>query len=628
MIGMDIERIRLALPMEPRAGLLMDMLYNNIDELGGDCVVYHRESITVYTEQITELMTPHDREEIERSKHKRWGAMCTCSACNEDFVAGYVSYKQAGMRGIRLAQGDDGALYDGYRDDSSRDHDGFAKVEIADGEVFDCPLCCSPVELIHTSSLRHGRTYQLQVASLENVEGYTAVVYWMVSRQIDESGVWHNGIYPREAIVIDDNGKLVRFSAIDRAMGRDVNHHAWVHRKTLNDPSQAMYYDWASNGSNKVGSVCWDNIPDMAGTGEKTGIAEYFGVKGTSPMVYLLTWRKHKNIENLMKAGWGNAVDDAINVRIMKTRYSSRYKWNKPCDIPWVNWKEVKPNRMLGMDKREFATATTWVWNNQEALAWTDYRHAFGGTVEQFRKCYLELGVDAVEMISKRAMQGERGWDIDKVMRYLQKQKMSKKQALEYLRDVRRMATDMAAGRELTDEQLWPHDLVAMHDRLDEQRKAAEDAATRLRYADGFRAVVDKYSALEWTDGNLCIRLPRSNGELIDEGAVLRHCVGGYGKSHISGRDTIFFVRHYRRPERSYYTLDINMTARPKEVQLHGYGNERHGECKQHVHRIPKAVRDFCDRWKREVLLPWYEDQQRKAKNQKPKTKREKENAA
>ena len=69
----------------------------------------------------------------------------------------------------------------------------------------------------------------------------------------------------------------------------------------------------------------------------------------------------------------------------------------------------------------------------------------------------------------------------------------------------------------------------------------------------------------------------------------------------------MFFVRHRRRPERSYYTLQIDMNGTiPKELQLHGYGNERHGDHKQYAHKIPRKVREFCDRWEREVLTPWF----------------------
>ena len=94
--------------------------------------------------------------------------------------------------------------------------------------------------------------------------------------------------------------------------------------------------------------------------------------------------------------------------------------------------------------------------------------------------------------------------------------------------------------------------------------------------------------------------------DLVSEGKVLRHCVGTYGSAHCSGKP-VFFVRHRRRPERSYYTLQIDMNGTiPKELQLHGYGNERHGGHKQYAHKIPRKVREFCDRWEQEVLTPWF----------------------
>lgn len=117
---------------------------------------------------------------------------------------------------------------------------------------------------------------------------------------------------------------------------------------------------------------------------------------------------------------------------------------------------------------------------------------------------------------------------------------------------------------------------------------------------------MEAYGNLEWNDGDLRILLPRSNSELVREGNVLRHCVGGYGQQHCSGK-LIFFVRKFRRPDRSYYTLNIDMTSgQPKQIQLHGYGNERHGKNKEYRHKIPQKVLDFVERWKKEVLMPWW----------------------
>lgn len=59
-------------------------------------------------------------------------------------------------------------------------------------------------------------------------------------------------------------------------------------------------------------------------------------------------------------------------------------------------------------------------------------------------------------------------------------------------------------------------------------------------------------------------------------------------------------------------TEDLENEAMSLEKQLHGYGNERHGQYKQYTHSIPQKVRNFCDRWKNEVLIPWYVEQQKK----------------
>ena len=53
----------------------------------------------------------------------------------------------------------------------------------------------------------------------------------------------------------------------------------------------------------------------------------------------------------------------------------------------------------------------------------------------------------------------------------------------------------------------------------------------------------------------------------------------------------------------------MNMSGIPKRSQLHGYGNEHHGDNKQYRHSIPKKVLDFCQRWEEHVVMPWYKEQ-------------------
>ena len=174
---------------------------------------------------------------------------------------------------------------------------------------------------------------------------------------------------------------------------------------------------------------------------------------------------------------------------------------------------------------------------------------------------------------------------------------------MQLLIDYRKMMRDAEMAED--EETLWPRDLIVAHERITQFWAGR----TKVSYQMGFTSTFIKYRDLEWTDGDLCVVLPRVEEDLIEEGKILRHCVGTYGRRHCSG-EPVFFIRHHRRPERSYYTLQINMTGTiPREIQLHGYGNERHGDHKQFKHTIPQKVRDFCDRWERDVLTPWFADQ-------------------
>ena len=157
-----------------------------------------------------------------------------------------------------------------------------------------------------------------------------------------------------------------------------------------------------------------------------------------------------------------------------------------------------------------------------------------------------------------------------------------------------------------TQEELWPRNLMEQHDRLAAMIEVKSDTKQQA----AFDRTAQALAPLIWTDGELCIVIPTCSADLSREGRVLRHCVGGYSHSHVSG-SPVLFVRHRRRPERPYYTLNICLTGdEPRRLQLHGYGNERHGDKKQYTHTIPKKVLEFCDRWEREILAPWWAKKQ------------------
>lgn len=606
---MDVERIRHLLPEHPRQGMLEYVKQNCNGELGPEMAIFNRESIRVledYYEDMRMIMTPEQVEEAEKKIKNTWGAWVNFTCCNDDCFAGYVTKTIFGEKGIIFAEGEDGSVFPGWVDGTNP----MGELTVTEGDQFTCPFCGEVVELVHKSKLRHGRTYQVQVCSVELVENYTVLVFWLVSRVVSEFGYSTTEVKPREAIVIDEKGRPKRFAHTRKYMNAvALDLREWAYRSRFEDSFQSIYYDWPSINHRKIGGFCWSNIPDLTGTtGEKTGIIEYIRAGGNWPAVYLKCWQSTRAIENLLKAGWGKAVVTEIDDKVNTNR---GYGWmtNNAVAFRWGNWDEVKPSRMLGMTKQEAKQGSQWRWNNELMFEWWGYRNTDEhSSATVFNDYYRKVGLAGVQQTVGMLENGCEGYDLPKLMRYFDKfPDLKPADVLQYLIDVRTMAEELSPAGEITFEQMWPKNLIEVHDRLDRVHRSVKDINSRKKYAAGFEANVEKYKGLDWNDGELCIRIARTNGELIDEGQVLDHCVGGYGENHITGKDVIFFVRRYRRPERSYYTLDIRFTqGAPYEVQLHGYGNERHGPNKKYSHSIPKKVRAFVDRWKTEVLKPWF----------------------
>ena len=106
--------------------------------------------------------------------------------------------------------------------------------------------------------------------------------------------------------------------------------------------------------------------------------------------------------------------------------------------------------------------------------------------------------------------------------------------------------------------------------------------------------------------------------ELVEEGKKLHHCVGGYSDDHASGR-IILFIRHTRRPERSWYTLNVDVLQK-RIIQNHGYGNER--SPKGEALTIRPEVLDFVAAWEREKLQPFRLPPAKNQQQQKKETKK------
>lgn len=607
-MAMEREWMRHRLPEKPPEGLVVWTKMHFPEDLGGEYLVFQSVRVPVSPPLEEIMMTNSIKPRYE------WAAECTCSACRETFITQKITHHD----GIRLAVGEDSMPYtlDPGEPLSHGDYTNHLVVEDAfAGEKLVCPICLSEVELVHRRSLRGGRTKRIMVQTVQNVEGYTTVFYWMVYRHTGEEGFCYTGAEPMDAYVLTERGGLVRYTHVQRNQFGYSSLPVWRECSQARDTHDSPYRDWGSINSKKVGTAMYDEeIPELDGaTGEKTGLPEFIEGGGFGLVQYLKFWRRHRTIENVLKAGQAQLVAEIF-------KRANRYCFGLEAEMEkYLDLKKAKPHEMLRMTKEEFRQL-----RKQNRRLRPDVLDLF----QKYKSCGGQLPVmDFLDIWTEAGRNGLDGClkimhqtpcDLPRIARYMEKQKM-KLNEVQYLVDTRRMAAQLFAPRELTQEELWPRNLWQTHERytkmLREQRELA-DAEKRKAMDGKFLEVAEKYAHLQWTDGDLCIILPRSAGDLHREGDVLRHCVGGYSDRHISGSDTIFFVRHYRRPERPYYTLDIRMNAGlPTEVQLHGYGNERHGKYKEHAHSIPKKVRDFVNRWKRDILIPWYiETSQKEAK--------------
>ena len=600
---MDKERIRQLLPEEPPEGLLEWTKRHCDGELGPAYLTWKSVSVPVYN--MDYLMgcssKPSRRERV---------AECTCLKCGSKFVTekiGNTLIFWVDECGEWWPLDPNGTLGQGVINPlDAEDNDTGYRVDVdGDNEAMQCPMCYETVRSIPAKNLRGGRRKQILVNSIQTVEQYAVVVYWLVCRTIYEEGHEYQ-VFPRDAYVLDEKGNIHRYShkSGGGAFYVESQDDRWRYVSNKRDSLGMCYHDWGSISNKKKGGIFYEEVPDLTGTtAEKTGLQSFADHDGTCSVEYLKLWKKYPHLENLVNTGWNQLVN-AI-VCSSSNGYSAAAEMYKVIDIGCT-----KPHEMLGLTRSDFKAirkaGKQWEYECQKM--WQVFR-TMGTTAHQFliyRDMFTDTGLRT--LLTLRNEYGET--DIEKIIRYLKKQKMRPAE-VRILLDTRNAARELAIPRPLTQEELWPRNLQAAHDRYTRMRMEAIDQKKVEKFQAGFNAVLDKYGDLQWTDGDLCIILPKSYAELVQEGNVLRHCVGGYGGSHITGRDTIFFVRRYRRPERNYYTLDINMTDKPHRVQLHGYGNERHGINKQYSHRIPQKVLDFCARWEREILMPWWRDNQK-----------------
>ncbi len=597
---MDVEFIINNLPIKPSLKHIENIKKIDstaFDEVNEKFCIYKRTDIIKNETPYTECFGFEGEEPISG-----YGSKCICTACGNEFTAGYRRGKGYQDSGIYITFQDNGEFYAGYveKDDEN-------VVCIKEYESLCCPYCEEQIKLIPHGEIydSDGEVYAIRTQQIMNVGIYTAVITWQFQSELSPDGEQYYYEFPHSAIVIDEDGKLNKFFFWGEWQETDIDEDELFPEAV--DDLQSTYRDDNAINCTKTGGYVDDDIPDFEGTtGEKTGLTEYIEAEGYYPVVYLQNWEVFRNIENLQKSPFGKTLAKCIDSIVERAIEYENFPIGAITDFKEINYKEVKPHKMLGISKQELKAFENITWGIDEFQEY--YTMKNNVYIHEYAACIDKYGNIQTSKLFKFLSKAPKFITSERISNYLIKNHKNNKEGMELFLDYIDMLDDVS-----TQEVVFPPNLQLAHDKQSE----IKESLRQDKYKGAFKCVKQKYSGLEWNDGRYCIILPDSPRDLVNEGKTLRHCVGSYCKTHSEGQNIIFFVRKYRRPERSYYTLNISFEGTvPIEKQLHGYGNERHGRNKQYIHKIPADVRAFVDCWKKEILKPWH-IQQVKNQNQK-----------
>lgn len=101
---------------------------------------------------------------------------------------------------------------------------------------------------------------------------------------------------------------------------------------------------------------------------------------------------------------------------------------------------------------------------------------------------------------------------------------------------------------------IYPKNLKQAHDN-------ASGAIAIKKDQDAFEKYQKRYAALEkryaFSNGEYQIVIPIGVNDIIEEGKILSHCVGGYAERHMKGKTTILFMRKCNAPAERLVTIEV-----------------------------------------------------------------------
>lgn len=263
-----------------------------------------------------------------------------------------------------------------------------------------------------------------------------------------------------------------------------------------------------------------------------------------------------------------------------------------------INWNAQRPNEFLRMTKQEARYFLAAKMDLNDLKNWKTIGK--GLTMDRYFSLVEQSG--SVENLRRIAACAEMaGAGLERAVRYVTGNMpqcghggYSIGGIIQHWTDYLTMAQKL--NYDLTEETVaMPKDLKQRHDAAAAIIRHQGSEEERKKYKKRKQMLEKKYA---FSLGELCILVPQSTEEIVQEGKTLHHCVGGYADRHMRGKTTILFLRKRRKQGRSFLTIELKEERGKIDIwQIHGYKNE--GYTKAGNPAIPprERYRDFLDTW-------------------------------
>lgn len=314
---------------------------------------------------------------------------------------------------------------------------------------------------------------------------------------------------------------------------------------------------------------------------KETGLREYaLGQKKIDPGKYLYLWKTYPVLEQIVKAGLFQLVDDVLDHRAADA----------------IKRKGRKPTEFLSVDKKEFRRLRDMNGGVKE-LKWLQLEKSTGKTIGDEEICWMVK--EGFEPNDLKFVLDQ--MSICQIRHYLVKQSEKSGDDISHVLQVWNDYLSMAKrlGMDIHDSIIYrTRDLQLRHKeavlKIEEMKRGIRRRELEEKYVGFQKHLIDLKEKYEFSDGEYQVIAPKSIDDILYEGDTLHHCVNKtdtYFDRIVSKESYILFLREKENPKVPFYTL---------EVEPDGTIRQKRAEFNRQNKDIDK-VTSFLTLWQKEI---------------------------